>query len=219
MRETNTQVAIALLEKLTLAVKEGPHTPELLTRYWQAKYEVYGKRAEQPFIVPQCDWNEKHLKTFEQGGGKLVYISNELTDPEGLHLLERIFPEFGSFTKREGAPITQERSGGGWIGVETSIDAPLRNGSDGVAREVLGFLGLQGQRLSTYIIASIDSWDLTGDFFDKERTESRLLDSRCGDRYVYASFPNNERLLHLNFASPGDHYPYVGTRSEAAKPE
>jgi len=218
MKEEDIQQAITMLEKMILVMKEGSHTPELLTQYWQAKYDLYGKQAEHPFVVPPCDWSEKQLNTFEQGGGKLVYISNELTAPKGLYLLEKIFPEYGSFAVRDGVPITQERPDGGWIGVETSIDALLLNGSDHVAREVLGFLGLQGQRLSTYVIASIDSRDLTGTFFD-ERTESRLLDSRCGNLYVYASFSDNETHLRLNVAPPGDYYPYVGTRSEAVKPE
>jgi hypothetical protein len=219
MKETTKmQDAISAMEKLTQVMKtERSHVPELLTAYWQAVNEVAGRQAEHPFVVPPCDWSEKQVKTFEDGGGRLIYVPDEVTTSEGLLLLEKIHPDIGSFVVHNGVPVTQERSGGGWIGVATSINALLLNGSDEVDREVLGFLGFQGQRLSTYIIASLDSWRLTGEYFDK-RTESRLLDSHVGNRFVYASFPDNERSIRINLGSPGNFYPYVGTRYEALKP-
>jgi hypothetical protein len=204
---------------LVKEMKKGSPTPELLTRYWQAVYDADGKKAEFSVVVPPCDWSEKQLETLTAQGGRLVFVPDELTMPDGLGILQRMYPELGNFTMRDGMLITQERSGGGWIGVESDIDAPLRNSSDDAAREIYGFLGLQGQRLSTYIIASLDSWRLTGDLFDY-RTESRLIDSRCGEKYAYASFPDNDRnFLRINLAMPGDSYPYVGTRSEESRPE
>jgi hypothetical protein len=213
------QKALDLKRRLTDEVRNGLPSPDLLTRYWQAVYIADGMQAEFASVVPPCDWEEKPLRNLYEREGRLIYVPGVLTTPEGLVILQKMYPVLGGdITTRNGMPITQDRAGGGWIGIETCIEAPLRNGSDIDAREILGFLGLEGQRLSTYIVGAMDSFRLTGQYFDN-RAEARLLDSRCADKFIYASFPDNDGPIRLNLASSGDHYPYVGTRTEMAKPQ
>lgn len=173
---------IALLEKATEEYKNSPRTPESETKYWQARWKAYGLEIE----VQSCDRTMKELKKLKRKGRKLIYVPKELAAPEGLILLGKMHPMMG-WNAEKGKNIINESSTFGWIDVESTRHAPKTGSTEAELRERYKKQGRIGMNLPVYIIASQDSKDRYGKYFD-EKIWTQLPGSSIGGRILVAGF-------------------------------
>ena len=197
--------------------KRGSLTPELVTNYWRAKLQVEGKRIGLDISVPDCDWTEEEIgKPMVDIRGKevssmMVYVPKQLTGKEGLILLDKMYPQTANFSAKNGTPILDGHQTTGWIKVEATIDAPNGNTRQKELEDFAKKQGYLGQRLSTYILASQASKDLTGRYLDEANTWSRLLGSRRGGHVFSARFGSGDYLTSRS------RHPSLGGRFEKVK--
>ena len=208
--------SLGLLEQAVREFKEKPHTPETVTKYWRTLWSVWGEKAGLSLTVPPCDRTVEEIKQLEKEGRKLVYVPEKLASQESRHLLGNIFPDMQSHSVREGNPVTNESSQGGWFDIEASLDSPNLNTTEKDLRNKFKREGRDGQRLNTHIVGSQDAKLQTGHYFD-ENTWSRLLGSRVDGHVADARF-HVDGGLHVYWRlGPQSHDSHRGGRSEGAK--
>jgi hypothetical protein len=210
------QPSLNLLGQAVKEFKEKPHTPEMVTSYWQTLWKVWGEKAGLSLTIPSCDRTRKEITRLEKEGRKLVYVPTEVASQENRHLLGRIFPEMQSYSVKKDNPVTNESNQGGWFDIEANLDSPNRNTKENDLKNLFEKQGKSGQRLNTFIIASQDAKLQTGHYFD-ENTWSRLVGSRSAGRVVDASFGVLGRLRVHWSLGPQDHFSSWGGRSEGVK--
>lgn len=189
-------------------------TPELLTAHFRDVWTQRGGRIGKTYDVPDLSATPDQLAEIYRGGRRISLV------PRGIILedLGRIFPDMRSWATSKGTTIKSDHSEGGYLAVETSLDAPNLGSDEGQLRTLFKSQGRQGMTLPTYIIASQDSKLLTGHYLD-EKTWSRLLGSRDrggGGRVISAYFDSGGDLdvrspIGRRFRDPG-----LGGRSEEA---
>jgi len=207
---------LGLLEQTVKEFKEKPHTPEMVTSYWQTLWQVWGEKAGLSLTVPLCDRTTEEISQLEKEGRKLVYVPTEVASQENRHLLGRIFPEMQSYSVKRDNPVTSESNQGGWFDIEANLDSPNRNTKEKDLKNLLKKQGKSGQRLNTFIIASQDAKLQTSHYFDEE-TWSRLLGSRHGGHVVGADFGVSGGLGVDWDLGPRRHNSSWGGRSEGVK--
>lgn len=211
-----------LLKQAILEYSDGELTPELVTNYWRAKLKVDGKRARLNLEVPDCNWTEEEIKRpmVDIKGNPIpsmmVYKPEQIKGKEGLILLGKMYPKMASHSVRKDARTIDTYEASGWVKVEATIDAPNRHTRQ---KELEGFAkkqGYLGQRLSTYILASQASKDLsdTESYLDQGNTWSRLLGSRAAGRDAFARFGSDGDLCVRWGRLPQYHIPDLGARFE-----
>lgn len=172
---------LELLNQAVTEFKEEPHTPEVITQYWQTLWKIWGERVGLSFTVPSCDRTAEEIRQLEKEGRKLVYVPDELASQENRYLLGEIFSKMqGDFVKRGNLItnlITNESKQGGWFDIEASLDSPNLGIAEKSLEDQFREQGRVGQRLSTYMIGSQEAKLLTGHYFD-EKTASYLPGSR-----------------------------------------
>lgn len=181
------KLPLGLLEQAVKEFKEKPHTPEVVTSYWQTLWNAWGEGANLSLVVSPCDRDTEEIKQLETEGRKLVYVPNELASQESHHILGSIFPQMQSHSIEKDNSVTNESSQGGWFDIEASLDSPNLDTKEKDLENLFKKEGKAGERLNTYIIGSQDAKLQTGHYFD-EKTVSRLLGSRYWGHVVIASF-------------------------------
>lgn len=202
-----------LLKEAIEEYKIYTHTPEVVTKYWQDRWKAYGCLVNSEIKVPPCDRPYEEIVKLEISGRKLIYVPKELTTPEGLVILGKMHPKMGLLPyKIEGIVNKDEVSG--WVDVEAVPLAENREISEKELLEKSKKEGRMGMDLATYIIASQDSKDLTGEYFD-ETGWCRLLGSSKNDRTLGAGFKGD--LLQVDFADAKIKDFFLGSRSIGVK--
>lgn len=203
------------LQSIVKEYSTQPHTPELVTNFWQTFLDVSikGQGLAIPVPVISCDRILKELEDLKKEGGMWV-PETKLTYAQ----LGQVFPEMQSYTVEKDSPIKDEfAQGAKGVDVEVAIDAPNTNTTEEDLENLFKKQGRKGMRLSTYILTSQASKVSTGKYLDGKTTWSRLLGSRRGGRVVAARFSVNGRLDVGWSLNPKEHYSGWGGRSEGAK--
>lgn len=208
--------SLGVFEQAVKEFKENPHTPEILTSYWQTLWNAWGERANLSLVVSPCDRDTEEIKQLEKEGRKLVYVPDQLASQENRHLLGQIFPEMQSNSVRKDNSVTNESNQGGWFDIEASLDSPNLDTKEKDLENRFKKQEKSGQRLNTYIVGSQDAKLQTGHYFD-EKTVSRLVGSRSGGHVVDALFGVHGRLDVRWDLDPRDHGSDWGGRSEGVK--
>lgn len=215
-QESSAQTPTQVLRRAIQELKTSPNRPELVTAYWRAKMAVDGKRAGVDISVADCDRTAEEIAELREKGRTLVYLHPELATQKGLVTLGRMYPGMQSWATREGTTIVSESNSGGWLDIESALESPNLGTREQQAMDIFKSQGLGGQRLSTYVLGSQASRDLTGHYFD-ESSWSRVSGSRYGSRVVYASFFPDGSLDVSSDLLPDRRYPDLGARSEGVK--
>lgn len=188
--ETPTSESRKLLREVIDAYTKGPITSEVVTRYWQAKFNADGEGVGFNVIVPECNWSAEEIQRSmvdrhgNKVAGMMVYNSREITLP----LLGRMYPKMRSYSVEDKTPITDIHDTEGWVKVYASVDALNLTTTRTQAESFAEDQGYLGGRLKNYILASQASHDLTGRYFDQGSTWSWLPGSRVGGLLVGADF-------------------------------
>lgn len=221
-----------------LAVKREflhqPHTPDLVQRYWQGRWNWLGRRIgleTSELEIPEHGYYQDEIDGLEQEMSprrKLAYGHDRFHQtPEGLVLLSRMHPKMRAWVDKLDVALSRITSGateGGWFHIESAWRTPhtnttqedLENVLKGIAEDNKSYVW-RGQRLTLYIIGSQDSKDLTGHYFDEDGWV-RLLGSLVGGRVLRANFYSDGRLDFGWDWDPQDLGADLGGRFEGAKP-
>lgn len=216
MLERAEKPSLGLLDQSVREFKEKPHTPEVVTSYWQTLWQVWGEKVGLSLTIPACDRTAEEIVQLEEEGRKLVYVPDHVASQKSRHLLGRMFPEMQSYSVKENNAVTNESNQGGWFDIEASLDSPNFNTTEKDLEGQFKREGKVGQRLNTYIVGSQDAELQTGYFFD-EMTFSRLLGSRY-DGHVVVADSRVYGVLGVGWSlGPRDHISGWGGRSEGVK--
>lgn len=203
-----------ILKDIAQEYNTRPHTPELVTRFWQTFLEssIKIQGLDIPVPVVSCDRTSGELEALKKEN-RMWVPEAKLTHPQ----LGQIFPKMQSYAVQKDNTITDEfGQDAKGVDVEADLDAPNRITTQKDLEKLFKSQGRKGMRLSTYILTSQASKILTGHYLD-ENTWSRLLGSRSGDYVVDASFGSDGSLrVHWDL-SPERRSPSLGGRSEGVK--
>lgn len=193
-------------------------TPDFVDQFFQALWKTWGEKVNHVFEVPTCDRTREELAALYKEGKGVLLIPHEAYTPEGMILLERIFPQMGNWHAQSGTTIKNViNNNGGCIDIEMGIDVPNVNTSEKQLKMLFALQGREGERLVTYIVGSQVSRLLTGRFFDQGHTWSRLLGSHSEDRTISVYFSDDGGLHFVSGWLPQHHYRRMGGRSEGMK--
>lgn len=180
-----------------------PHTPDLVQRYWEGRWNYLGRRVGLELEVPDHGYFQDEIDGLKHMAvpRKLAYVPDQLeTTPEGLILLSKMHPKMRGWVDKSDttlSKITSDVTGGGWFHIESDWRTPhtnttqegLENVLKGMAEDNKSYLW-RGQRPALYIIGSQDSKDLTGHYFDEDGWV-RLL----GSLFVGFCSPTSIRMV------------------------
>lgn len=203
------------LQSIVKEYKTQPHTPELVTRFWQTFLGASIEAQRLDITVPtvSCDRTQKELEVLKKED-KMWVPETKLTYAQ----LGMIFPKMESYAVAENSLIKDEfEQDAKGVDVEMSIDSPNRNTTQKGLEDFFKSQGRNGMRLSTFVLSSQASKSLTGHYLD-ENTWSRLLGSRGKGSVVSALFyPDGKLNVNLIMPPRNRHPSYIGGRSEGVK--
>ena len=178
-------------------------TPQLVTAYWRAKLKVDGARAGIDISVPDCNWTEEEIRRpmVDIRGNKVpgLMVPNQFRGEEGLVALSRIYPGAGFKESNSMFDVHDIGAFATWVKVEDTVYAPNRYSSEEDLEDFSKRSGYFGQRVSTYILASQASRDLTGFYFDLGITGSKLTGSKMKGWFIFT----DDYTPHFCFSSYG----------------
>lgn len=126
-----------LLRQAIAELKKRP-TPESVTNYWRAKFQIDGARARLNILVPDCNWTEEEIQRpmidihGNELHGTMVPVVSGITLPN----LGRMCPKMSGLlfigepppiSFRDDTPIKDIHNTRGWVKVYASVDAPNLN--------------------------------------------------------------------------------------------
>jgi len=204
-----------LLQQAIVELKKGA-TPESVTNYWRAKLPEIS--------IPDCDWTAKAIqrRMKERWGsvpGIMVPDLEEITLP----FLGETYPKMELSVSEDTfiRHIIDIHRARGWIKTYASVNAPNLNTTQSQAQEFAETKRYLEQRLKTYILASQESKDLSGQYLDERGTWSRLFVRSCGEGdWIRARFSPDGRLyLYYSIGYGMGHadVPSLGARFEEVK--
>lgn len=203
------------LQSVVQEYNTKPHTPELVTNFWQIFLgsSIKGQGLDIPVPVVSCDRTSEELETLKKEE-KMWVPETGLTYSQ----LGQIFPRMRNYAVQDDSPIKDEfEQDTKGVDVEASIDSPNRNTKKKDLEKLFKSQGRNGMRLSTYILVSQGSKILTGHYLDEGSTWSRLLGSGYGGYVVNARFSGNGCLYVDWYLHPGGRHSGLGSRSEGVK--
>lgn len=169
--------------------KHSPHTPDLVQRYWQARWGYLGKRVGLQLEIPDHRYYQDEIEGLEHMSPKrkLAYGPDQFYQtPEGLVLLSVVHSKMRAWVDKPDTAlsrVTHSSNKGGWFHIESEWQTPFTNTAQADLNDVLKEIAeankpyiWKGQRLPIYIIGSQDSYDLVRHHFD-ENGLVRLLGS------------------------------------------
>lgn len=212
--EAPMSIESPLLKSPVAEYKSQPHTPELITNFWQTFLDTSIKTQGLDIPVPavSCDRTQVELEALKKEG-RMWVPEARLTYPQ----LGLVFPKMGSYAVQKDSPIKDEfEQDVKGVDVEADLDAPNRSTTQKDLENLFKKQRRKGMRLSTYVLASQASKLLTGHYLD-ENTVSRLFGSRGGGDVVHASFGADGRLGVFWALYPLRRDPGIGGRSEGVK--
>lgn len=207
-----------------------PHTPDLVQRYWEGRWNYLGRRVGLKLEVPDHGYFQDEIDGLEHMAvpRKLAYEPDQLDKtPEGLILLSKMHPKMRGWIDKPDlslSRITSGATGGGWFHIESDWRTPCTNTTQEGLENVLKGMAednnsyaWRGQRLTLYIIGSQDSKVLTGHHFDEDGWV-RLLGSFFDGKVLRACFDPHGKLYFLWYRDPQLQSSDLGGRFEGAKP-
>lgn len=227
-QEENSLIKLKAIGELKKTV-----TPETVTNYWRNRLEVDGIGTGPKIVVPdypltQTEFIKPMKRRVREGiigrvAGQMVYLPQELTGPEGLIRLGKMYGDLlkgrakGSYTLEEKpeVQVTDTHNTFGWIKVEATNRAPNTYTTEKDLRDFAKNEGYFLQREVVYVLASMMFHDLKLEFFDQAgKTWSRLGGSHGGGGVIAACFYPDGYLRVLLAVDPKQHDDQLGGRFE-----
>jgi len=187
----------------------NPGNPRLLTQFMRSLWKNAGGRIGKEYPVENFPSTSKEIKVRGKNGQMAIYIPYGVTYKD----LSKMFPKIQIQMYLEDTPIDTTNNSG-WLWIERSINAPNMGISQRGLEEILKREKKEGQPLRTYIVGSIVSLLLEGEYFDQRfNTWSRLQGSCYKNSHINAFFYND--LLNVSpVRFPGATFGNLGGRSE-----
>lgn len=209
-----TVIAGHTLALATAELRKSPASPQRLWEFETALWDFnrYAMGVDQrDVVVADCPWTKDQMEKFMGLGvmGRLKRLTGNLepdfglflpqvasTAPEGLRLLDRVYPSMRWTAQNVPAFVKNEDSYGqpvelhGWLRTEQTINAPLRGRTEAQARTIVLERHRRQLTLNAYGVAGEQSRLLNKkmQFLDQVRTWTWVLNSRVGGRVVVADF-------------------------------
>lgn len=144
-------------------------TPELVTDFYRSFWEK--KRMDaglwEGLHVGECDRSEEELKELNKVERGVIVLPREIKGEMGLVLLNKMFPEMQNESLKEESDVRDGFDKTGCVDVEMDLKSrEVMSSPKGVSESLLSE-DRMGMRLSTYIVASQVSKELTGCYFDE----------------------------------------------------
>lgn len=188
-------------------------TPKLINDTWQAFWRVLGSVVDYKYRVPECKFSQEQIDRSEEQRRIILLLPDDIFTTEGLVRLMKVFSlnwtgDLKDLKKIE--RISHSTKIGGCIDVENQLSAPYSvdgGYSEPELRKRIESGGRRhGQRLPTYIVASMFSQLVEGQPFDFNDTCSRLPGSSYYDGKEYkalaAEYDNSNKCINIfNYAS------------------
>jgi hypothetical protein len=197
------------LEKAKREFLDNPFSPEANTHFWRKLIETKLKDKELPFEIPECTKTSAEIKSLMENGRFLVF--NPGFD---LKILTEIF-SISNFGITIGTLPEDDFSKAGWLDVEFDPESPNKETTEEELRVSLAVEQRIGQRLSTYLWASLANKVITGHYFDEE-SKSRLLSTHSGSKTVYVHSLPNGNVDVYSILNPQNYGSGLGGRSESS---
>lgn len=180
------------------------HDPQALTRVHQMLWDQRAGSVQRQVAVTPCPYSADELAAMEQLGNRPGYLPAEFATQESRHLLSEIFPKLRSYAVLEDNVVTNDSNPSGWFDYETSVGCPYLHTTESELFDQVDADGRVLLNLNQYIVASLDSRVLTGQYLDEAGTWIRT-GSRVGGRIASARFDGDEMAPGL-----GDELPVEG---------
>lgn len=223
MKETELR-PVAVFNSAVKEYQSKPHTPELVTRTYQAIWLERGKFVGMVFEVCPCPYVQEELTGLEEKGKRVGYLPPQLATQQSRYLLAKMFPKIRNESVRKNNPVTNDENPFGWFDYEAGIDLPYLNTTEKELTEKVVEEGRKLLSLNQYIIAGRDSKLLTGQYLDtgqylaeKGTWTSTRLGSRFEGRVVKARFYRDGYLDVDWDLKSDDHDRALGGRSSGVK--
>lgn len=214
--------------------KVNPHTPDLIQRYWQGRWNYLGRRVgleTSELEIPDNGYFQDEIDGLEQEMSprrKLAYGHDRFYQtPQGLIDLSRIHPKMRAWVGKQDIDLTRvthSSNNGGWFHIESDWQTPFTDTTQKDAEEKLAQLGKEfpgfiwrNGRLPSYVIGSEDGYDLNRHHYDEDGWV-RVLGSLVVGRVLGVAFDPSGGLYFNWSWSRGDQDSGLGIRFEGAKP-
>ena len=145
-------------------------TPIEITSYWQGRWQDW-----EEVVVPPYSGTAEQTAEIHQAGERIIYVPPQATAPEGLRVLDGMFPKMKIHNAIKRVSLVSDDSSSGYLAVEVSHSTPNLNTKEDELRKILKAQGKEGMSLPAYLIAAEDSFDRTGHEQDWMNTWTRLL--------------------------------------------
>lgn len=200
-------------------------TPKLINDTWQAFWRGLGGVVDYKYRVPVCKLTQEKIDKIEEQRRTILLLPDDIFTPQGIVRLMKVFPlNWTGDLKglKETERISHNTKRGGCIDVENQLSAPYSvdgGYSEPELRKKIESGGRRyGQRLPTYMVASMFSQLVEGHPFDFNDTCSRLLGSSYYDGKEYktlvAEYDNSNKCINISNYDPQKRNTNMGGRSE-----
>lgn len=130
---------------------------------WQGFYDFINERSGLQLTVPPLDRTEAEVKELEARGRMLVYVHPEISTAKAIPTLALTLPGVDSRVSNKYKNKIDQH---GWLDVEKSVETPHVGISPEETIQKLKEDGLEPQTVNTYLIASVFSRFINGEYFD-----------------------------------------------------
>jgi len=202
--EPRPVIAFGNVKQAVKEYRSRLHTPELVTRTYQAIWHERGKLIGMFFEVSLCPYTQEGIAALEKQGKRVGYLPTELATQQSRHILGKIFPKMESYSVKKDNFVTNDENPSGWFDYETEVGAPYLDTDEKQLIEGLAKGGRKLLNLNQYIVAGQDNKLLTGQYLDEKGTWVRL-GSRSEGRVVFARFDRDGYLL-VDWGLGSGHY-------------
>lgn len=196
---------------MSAEVPYGPEsvpTPREVISRWHTRWQDWDE-----VVVPPYSGTAEQTAEIHQAGERILYVPRQTTTPDGMKILDGMFPRMKIRQAIKGATLITDPPSFGYLAVEGSSSAPNLNTKENELREILGAQGKEGMSLPTYLIAAKDSFDRTGHELDWLNTWTRLLGTQHDGKPVFATFRSGVLILDWRL-EPHHNMPHLGGRSQ-----
>lgn len=201
---------IEKMEDATREYKNNLNSPELLTQFMCAFWQEAGQKIGKHYIVSKFPLKSKEIEERGKNSQIAIFV------PEGVNRVDlgKIFPRMKNWAVQEGNSVIDTINNFGWLWIESSVDAPNLNTTQGQLEGKFEKEKRQGQSLRTFIVGGQINKLLTDKYFNEGPTWSRLLGSCSGSLVLGSFFDPVGGLDVYSLLDPEGHSEHLGGRSE-----
>ena len=169
---------------LSLEYQEGRRnkilTPELVKKYWQGTYNIWGGVAGLHIIVPDFPGTQEDLDKHQLAGDKIIYVHKWISTQAKRHRILAVkWPELAEYMVRNMTSFGQdlfdrsEADNFGYRYAEASLTLPLQRQADELSNPRVGIKDMMSP--TEYIIASLDAKAVEGHYFDEDTLDNEFI--------------------------------------------